>query len=123
VHDGVDSIVILNEDLHRITLPDEEAPSPSVAFAELEHVPLVLPALPNGMRETIEEVAAEAGVVLDVRSGSNTLGTLIAAMRAGIGGTLLPIAPIQAMIANREVVARRSSIRRSSGRCFSRYRG
>jgi LysR family transcriptional regulator, nitrogen assimilation regulatory protein len=62
----------------------------SISIGDLAGVPLLLPTHPNGMRSTMEQAFAAAGVVPNVMAEANVLSALLSAVVAGVGDTIVP---------------------------------
>jgi LysR family transcriptional regulator, nitrogen assimilation regulatory protein len=61
----------------------------TISFAELEKIPLILPGRPHGLRLRIDEVAANAGVRLNVVLEVDSLNTILDLVHKGIGCSVL----------------------------------
>jgi LysR family nitrogen assimilation transcriptional regulator len=71
----------------------------------LEKVPLILPSRTHGLRQLLEGVAVSHGLKLNVAIEADSLGSLLALAKAGLGYTVLPAAPIREELARRDVQA------------------
>jgi LysR family nitrogen assimilation transcriptional regulator len=62
----------------------------SITLDALSNVPLILPTMPNVVRELVDEAFAAAGVTPNVATEADVLYSLLAAVGAGLGHTILP---------------------------------
>src|SRR3546814_2699877 len=62
----------------------------SCTMAQVAQLPLLMLSRPNGIREEIERTCVSEGVKADVVAEINAPNLLIAAVRAGLGYTILP---------------------------------
>jgi LysR family nitrogen assimilation transcriptional regulator len=62
----------------------------SYTMAQVARLPLLMLSRPNGIREEIERTCAAEGLKADVVAEINAPNLLIAAVRAGLGHTILP---------------------------------
>ncbi len=62
----------------------------SVSLHELTALPLVLPTAPNVARAKLDKTFAEAGLAPHIVSEADMNASVMAAVQAGIGGTVLP---------------------------------
>lgn len=77
----------------------------AVPFASLEGRRLLLPSTKHGLRLIIERCAAEAGIALEVGIEADSYTTLKDLVRHGHGWTILPLAPIHAIVGSGELTA------------------
>jgi LysR family nitrogen assimilation transcriptional regulator len=77
-----------------------------ISVAEALAATLILPGLPHGVRPRIESVARTAGLTLSGVIEINSVTILKSAILAGMGATILPVAPLQADIASGALCAR-----------------
>jgi LysR family transcriptional regulator, nitrogen assimilation regulatory protein len=63
----------------------------SASFQEIVRHPLVLPGLPNGRRELIDQAFAERGLTPNIVAEVDTLSSEILAVRSGVAASILPI--------------------------------
>ncbi|MCG2585801.1 LysR substrate-binding domain-containing protein [Massilia sp. TS11] len=77
-----------------------------LALAEVLAQPLILPVQGQGVRPRIEAVAAQAGLALGQVLEINSIAILKSALLADMGGTILPLAPLQAEVASGALAAR-----------------
>jgi LysR family transcriptional regulator, nitrogen assimilation regulatory protein len=61
------------------------------SLEQIAKVPLVLPGLPNGRREMINEAFAESGLKANVVAEADTLSSELLAVRSGVASSILPI--------------------------------
>jgi LysR family nitrogen assimilation transcriptional regulator len=95
----------------------------SLTLAEALASTLILPAHQQGVRPRIEQVAREAGLVLQNVIEINSIAILKSALLADIGATLLPLAPLQEEIARGALAAwpvHGTTLTRSVTLCASR---
>lgn len=69
-----------------------------VPFAALSGRDLVLPSAPHGLRAILDDCAVAAGVELSTAVEVDSYGPMIELARSGLGLTMLPLAPIFALI-------------------------
>lgn len=67
--------ILLNSGLMLIGPAAAQLSPEGVAFAELADLPLVLPAVPNGLRLLIDETASRLGIKLNIVLEADSLGT------------------------------------------------
>ena len=80
---------------------------PDVALSEVAELPLVLPGMPHGLRQVIEQEAARAGVSLSVRQDIDAMWAIGELVADGVGYSILPLpAFAEALAAGRVSVAR-----------------
>lgn len=77
----------------------------SVAFAELEHFPLILPAQPDGLPTQLEKLAARTGAKLTVASEVDSIALARHVVAAGAGYTILPPLACRDGVARGELAA------------------
>ena len=70
----------------------------SVAFSDLAGVDLVLPKAPHGLRVIMDDCALKAGIALKTTVEVDSYGPMIELVKAGVGMTVLPLAPIFEMV-------------------------
>jgi LysR family nitrogen assimilation transcriptional regulator len=80
--------------------------SEAISLAQALAATLILPGLPHGVRPRIESVARMAGLTLSDVIEINSVTILKSAILAGMGATILPVAPLQADIASGALCAR-----------------
>lgn len=88
---------------------------PGVPASDLSGLPLILPGLPHGLRQVIDQEAAQQGVSLTVRQELDALAHMGPLISAGYGYSLLPLSTICG-----ELAAGRVSIARIADGAFSR---
>lgn len=96
---------VLSERLLLIGAGPEGADGRAIAVASLADRPLVLPSRRHGLRTIVDDCARRAGIVLSASVEADSLGGMIALVRAGFGPTILPLAPIYAQVDRGELVA------------------
>jgi LysR family nitrogen assimilation transcriptional regulator len=91
---------LVDEDLAFICRADSvHAPrSRAIRFADALAAPLILPAQQQGVRPRVEQVARSAGLALASVIEINSIAILKSALLAGMGATILPVAPLEADI-------------------------
>ena len=77
-----------------------------ITLADALATTLILPVQQQGVRPRIERVAREAGLALGEIIEINSIAILQSAILAGMGATILPVAPLQADIARGAICAR-----------------
>lgn len=79
----------------------------TVAFKALAGVPLVLPAVPNGLRVTLDQLSRRHGVRLDVVMSVDSSTSMKDVARSGHAYTLLPLMAVNEDLARRALGAAR----------------
>jgi len=79
----------------------------TLAFKSLAGVPLVLPAVPNGLRVMLDQLARRQGVRLDVVMSVDSSGGMKDVARSGHACTLLPLMAVQEELARGSLAAAR----------------
>jgi len=79
----------------------------SVAFKVLAGLPLVLPAVPNGLRATLDQLSRRHGVKLDIVMEVDSAGTMKDVALSGHAYTLLPLMAVKEELARRTLGAAR----------------
>lgn len=95
----------------------------SLALREALDTTLILPGLQHGVRPRIESIARAAGLVARDVIEINSIAILKSAILAGMGATLLPVAPVQAEVergAMRALAIHDPAISRTVVLCTSR---
>lgn len=69
-----------------------------VPFSQLAGVDLVLPKPPHGLRVIMDDCAMKAGIELTTTLEVDSYGPMIELVKAGVGMTVLPLAPIFEMV-------------------------
>jgi LysR family transcriptional regulator, nitrogen assimilation regulatory protein len=67
----------------------KDAVSPSLE--QIAKLPLILPGLPNGRRELIDQAFAERGLKPNIVAEAGTLSSELLAVRSGVASSILPI--------------------------------
>ncbi|MEI2416613.1 LysR substrate-binding domain-containing protein [Orrella sp. JC864] len=80
---------ILDEDVMLVCGPAHPGRGP-VSLAEVAALPLMLPSFPNSIRVLYEQALGRANLPLKLAAETSAASILLAAVRAGIGCTLLP---------------------------------
>lgn len=78
----------------RLFLVDRKSPSRragAIALRQLQGRPLVLPGHGNAMRSLVDSHFARHGIVPLVAAEANVLSSILAAVRAGAGATIVPL--------------------------------
>lgn len=70
----------------------------SIAFSRLADEELVLPSPGHILRDIVDDCAKRAGINIRTAIEADSFQTLINLVRTGIGATVLPLAPIYAMV-------------------------
>lgn len=95
----------------------------TLSLAEALEVPLILPGLQHGVRPRIESMARGAGLRVANVIEINSIAILKSAILAGMGATILPVAPVLAEIergALRALPIHSPAIARSVALCASK---
>lgn len=80
---------------------------PDIPLRDLAEVPLILPGLPHGLRQVIDQEAARVGVSLNVRLDIDAMWVIPELIADQVGCSILPLPAVtDALIANRVSVAR-----------------
>ncbi|MDP4025148.1 LysR family transcriptional regulator [Methylobacterium sp. NEAU 140] len=93
----VRSVPIMLESLLLVTA-ERRAAGGSVPFAALAQADLVLPSPGHMLRDIADACAQRAGIRLRTPIEADSFQTLISLVRAGAGATILPLAPIHALV-------------------------
>lgn len=94
---GKDDRVIGHWETYLVGLPGDAAvQQPSIAFASIEGLPLLLPAAPNASRDTIDELAFSAGIKLDIVAEVNAPTPTSRLLYGGAGYLIAPFGAGQA---------------------------
>jgi LysR family nitrogen assimilation transcriptional regulator len=96
------STALIDEEMRFICRADSPfAPQgQAIGLAQALTATLILPGLQHGVRPGIESVARAAGMTLSNVIEINSITILKSAILAGMGATILPVAPLQADIAS-----------------------
>ena len=96
------STALIDEEMRFICRADSPfAPQgQAISLAQALAATLILPGLQHGVRPGIESVARAAGMTLSNVIEINSITILKSAILAGMGATILPVAPLQADIAS-----------------------
>jgi LysR family nitrogen assimilation transcriptional regulator len=91
---------LVEEELRFICRADapEAAGRKSLALREVLDTTLILPGLQHGVRPRIESTARAAGLATRDVIEINSIAILKSAILAGMGATILPVAPVQAEV-------------------------
>jgi len=115
---------LVEEALYFICRADAVPPRrTTLGLREALDTTLILPGLQHGVRPRIESVARAAGLVARDVIEINSIAILKSAILAGMGATLLPVAPVQAEVergAMRALAIRDPAISRRVVLCASR---
>lgn len=76
-----------------------------VPFLKLAEEDLILPSSRHGLRRIMDDCARQAGVVLRPSVEADSLAAMIDLVRHGFGATVLPLAPIHALVERGELCA------------------
>lgn len=76
-----------------------------VPFRHLAGMEMILPSPRHGLRGIVEACARDTGTALSTRVEVESFTAMIALVRAGLGMTVLPLAPIHAMVEGGELGA------------------
>jgi len=122
------STALVEEELRFICRADLPPPAAgahpdSITLAEALAAPLILPGLQHGVRPRIESVARAAGLASGQVLEINSIAILKSALLAGLGATILPVAPVLAEVeqgAMRAIPIHSPAIARTVVLCASR---
>jgi LysR family nitrogen assimilation transcriptional regulator len=81
---------LFRQRLYFIGHPRQGAPSGSFSLAQLAELPLVLPSRPNVVRVLLDDALKSAGLSPTIVAELDDAPSLLAAVRAGLGGVILP---------------------------------
>ena len=87
---------LVNERLSLISAADAAWLGTTVPSALLGSVPLILPSAPHGLRRLIDEVASQQHLSFDIRIEADSLDSILALVKAGLGRAVLPRAAVRA---------------------------
>ena len=91
-------VPVMVEDLMFVTAGSHLHPERQVPFALIAAQPLVLPSPRHGLRVILDACAQRAGVTLSASVEADALEAMIDLVRGGFGATVLPLAPIYALV-------------------------
>jgi LysR family nitrogen assimilation transcriptional regulator len=116
---------LVEEELRFICRADAPAAAgrDSLTLRDALNTTLILPGLQHGVRPRIESTARAAGLVTRDVIEINSIAILKSAILAGMGATILPVAPVQAEVergAMRALAIRDPAIARTVVLCTSR---
>jgi LysR family nitrogen assimilation transcriptional regulator len=115
---GLELETLFIEDLYLVSPPGHESSChQEVPFSELGTLPLILPTRVQGLRMAVERAAFASRTALVVRAEVDAVSNIIAAVRAGLGHSVLSRVsvihdPIQPGLPARRIIA--PEIRRSA---------
>ncbi|AEF88755.1 transcriptional regulator, LysR family [Delftia sp. Cs1-4] len=95
----------------------------TIAFKDLEGIPLVLPPMPNGLRSALDLLARQKQVVLNIAIEVETLPSMKDVALRGSAWTMLPLLAVREEVASGALVAwpiERPSIKRTIAIEFSK---
>jgi LysR family transcriptional regulator, nitrogen assimilation regulatory protein len=98
-------VPIMIETLLLIGPGEQACPAGPVRFASLADRDLVLPSPGHMLRDIAHDCARRAGIELRVVVEADSFQSLINLVRAGIGATVLPLAPVHALVAAGDLTA------------------
>jgi len=108
----------------------QQSPDGDLAFADIRHVPLVMPSREHGLRALVDKVSAGAGLSLDVRTELDASELLVEWVLRTSHATILSLAALQGIRLARDelytahivdpVIERRISLAYASDRPLSR---
>lgn len=106
---GVQFEPVRTEDLYLIGAPGDTAPpgQGEVKLAELAGLPLLLPSRIHTIRQVVDAAFQQASLRLNVVGEVESALTLVNAVDAGIGATVLPWSAARAILDVRELSVRR----------------
>lgn len=87
---GFGRILLFRQRLFYFDATAPAVPARSISLADLAARPLVLPGTSNLVRRLLDRRFEELGLVPNVVSEGDQLGTLLSILASGIGGTVLP---------------------------------
>jgi LysR family transcriptional regulator, nitrogen assimilation regulatory protein len=90
---GIEAVPLLLEDFYLVGFSSKDVRSGD-ALTLLRDRPLVLPPLPNNVRVMVEHACKASGIHINVVAEGSNPQTLLRLVRAGIGGTVLPLSAL-----------------------------
>jgi LysR family nitrogen assimilation transcriptional regulator len=102
---GIVATELYQEALFLISPPDTPLES-SVPFAALEGYALVMPGRQHGLRDTIDRLARDHRLSMNVRVEIDALSQMKSLVHHGIGHTILPWHAVREEVARGELIAR-----------------
>lgn len=120
---GLEMRPVLNEPLYFIGPPNTLDSSRKMSIQEVAARPLLLLSRPNSIRERIEKALAEADLRAHVAAEINDAGLLLAAVKAGLGYSVVPacgVAEAQRSLEVDSVLLEDKTLRRTAFLCTSR---
>lgn len=91
-------VPIMTEELLFVQKGRRKGRTKAISFTELVSENLVLPSPRHGLRAIMEDCAGKAGVKLRASIEADSFSAMIDLVRNGFGGTVLPLAPIYALV-------------------------
>ena len=97
---------LLTEDMFLVA-PAGTLHADDVALADISHIELLLPCAGNQLRQYLDRSFAAARITPRVVAEMESATTLAAAVRSGVGATILPVSAARAVAANAGVKVNR----------------
>lgn len=125
----LETVPLVDETLYVLGLPDKDLSlQGELALSAVAELPLVLPALPHGVRSLLDRACSLADLHLNVIAETNAMNVQKSLVQSGIGYTILPgvavfddvaagrfaAAPISKQAVHRKIVLAQALTRRSS---------
>ena len=105
---GLELETLFTEELYLVSpLGQEVGSSEAVPLATLAGLPLLLPTRSHGLRLALDRASFEAGLSLTVRAEIDAVGNIIAAIRAGLGHSVLSRVSVSCDPLRPQLLARR----------------
>jgi LysR family transcriptional regulator, nitrogen assimilation regulatory protein len=102
---GVSRTELFRQRLFLLHTDESHRNTESLSLPQVAQFPLILPAPPNGVRRLLDEEFAAAKLTPTVVAEIRDFASDIAAVRSGIGATILPIGDLSAVVGADSVIA------------------
>lgn len=97
---GLSLTPLLLEDLMLLTRAGLKLPRRRLSVADFQHLPLILPSLPNTLRARVDHAFLSARLTCNLLAEASTSAILIPAVREGLAATILPYSAAHPEIAS-----------------------
>jgi LysR family nitrogen assimilation transcriptional regulator len=96
------------EEIYFITSPHAPGDRPGpISLSEVASYPLVMPGVPHGLRQLVEDEATPRKLTLDIRFEMQSVAAARDLVEQGIASTLLPLGAVRREVLDGRLVARR----------------
>jgi LysR family nitrogen assimilation transcriptional regulator len=99
---------LLVEEIYFVTSPGAAGARPGpISLSEVASYPLVMPGVPHGLRQLVEDEAGPRKLALDIRFEMQSVAAARELVEQGIASTLLPLGAVRREVRDGRLVARR----------------